>query len=626
VPLRSSAPRIACLLLPALSLSAELRADPELRGRALAIASAPGPRGEVIACSPEAARAGVRVGSGVVHARAACSQLVLRVLSPARERAAREALLDAALACAPRAELAPPATGFHAAEAAVFVDARGVASLYRSEAGFAAALAARAEKLGLPAHVAIASTRGTALIAARLLAANAMREEAEASSDSRAQTTTAKKRSGAPNHQQPAPDDETRARWKTQAASAQAGTPSLRNAARSEPESAEASEAQGKESTKAVLLISDDAAFLAPLPTDLLNPDDALADALSRFGLRRVGELLRIPERALVNRLGPALLPLLALARGEDAAAPPRAPDTALFEEGSDLEAPVAQLEPLLFVLRGLLARLADRLASRGLAFGEIGLALTLDGGGRDERSLGLAAPTRDVRVLLRIAALALEAMPPRAAVLAISVTTRGAELRGDQLDFFAPAGPAPAALSRTLAELAALCGPERVGAPALANAHRPDAFALTPFVLVRGERKARGASSAERPRPALRADRAPPEPNAHASSESAATSQRSEPRTGANLVAPHAPAVRALRPPLAASVRSARGAPEWVQSALANGEVLRCAGPWRTTGQWWSDERYAFDHYDVATDDGAVFRLRRDLLHERWEIDGVFD
>ena len=62
------------------------------------------------------------------------------------------------------------------------------------------------------------------------------------------------------------------------------------------------------------------------------------------------------------------------------------------------------------------------------------------------------------------------------------------------------------------------------------------------------------------------------------------------------------------------------------MRSALANGEVVRCAGPWRTTGQWWSDERYAFDHYDVATSDGSVFRLRRDLLRERWEIDGVFD
>jgi protein ImuB len=440
----------------------------------------------------------------------------VRVLSPAKERAAREALRDAALACAPRAELAPPATGFHATEAAVFVDARGVAALYRSEAGFAAALAARAERLGLPAFVAIADTRGTALIAARQLAHGA----------------------------------------------AHAG----------------------------IVPPGGDAAFLAPLALDLLSPEDALADALSRLGLRRVGDLLRIPERALVNRLGPALLPLLALARGEDASPPPSAPGDARLEEGTELEAPVAQLEPLSFVLRGLLARLAERLAARGLAFGPLELELALDGGGRDARTLGLAAPTLDVRVVSRLAALALEAAPPAAAVSAICVATEGAAPRGDQLDFFAPAGPAPAALGRTLAELAALCGPERVGAPALANAHRPDAYALAPFVL-----------------PARRSE----------------ASAAPDPSGAARALGP---ALRALRPPLAASVRSARGAPHWVQSALANGEVVRCAGPWRTTGQWWSEARYAFDHYDVQTSDGSVVRLRRDLLRECWEIDGVFD
>jgi protein ImuB len=550
--------------VPALSLAAELRADPELRGHPLAIATAPGPRGEVLACSREAERAGVCVGSGVVHARAACAALALRVLSPAKERAAREALCDAALACAPRAELAPPASGFYAAEAAVFVDARGVGALYRSEAGFAAALVARAEKLGLPAVVAIADTRGTALIAARRLA----RREARPSGAERT------------------------------------------SEARSAPKASEdqrASKAQRDGGAVHVIPPGGDAAFLAPLAIDLLNPNDALADALSRFGLRRVGDLLRTPERALLNRLGPALLPLLALARGEDSAPPPRAPDAALLEEGAELEAPVALLEPLLFVLRGLLARLAERLACRGLAFGALTLSLALDGGGRDVRTLGLAAPTLDVRIVLRLAALALEATPPGAAVLALSVTTEGAARRGDQLDFFAPAGPAPAALSRTLAELAALCGPERVGAPALADAHRPDAFALAPFSVT-----APGSAS-------LRA------PRRGACGGASAGSQR-ESRTPPDGALANGLAVRALRPPLAAAVRSARGAPSWVQSALANGEVVRCAGPWRTTGQWWSDARYAFDHYDVQTSDGNVVRLRRDLLHERWEIDGVFD
>jgi len=685
-PLTTSKPRVACLLVPALSLAAEMRAEPELRGRPFAIASAPGPRGEVLACSPEAERAGVRIGSGVVHARAACAALSVRVLSPAKERAAREALRDAALACAPRAELAPTATGFYAAEAAVFVDARGVGALYRSEAGFAAALALHAERLGLPAMVAIADTRGTALIAARLLASEARSEPKASGIDQQrdpnerdgceggSASATAHTPDAVANASRPAPaklaqsarsepkasDDRERA------ANERAGKRSFRaedrasaiaSADRGGRERKPASDGAGaagaqrggvfeaerssqrhgseRSSQTTVLPPGGDAAFLAPLALDLLNPEDALADALSRFGLRRVGDLLRVPERALLNRLGPALLPLLALARGEDASPPPRAPDAACFEEGSELEAPLAQQEPLLFVLRGLLARLAERLACRGLAFGALTLSCELEGGGRDVRTLGLAAPTLDVRAVLRLVALALEARPPSAAIDAIRVTTEGAVLRGDQLDFFAPAGPSPAALSRTLAELAALCGTERVGAPALADAHRPDAFALAPFALhaaagatrERARGGERGATAREHV-PGARAESAvsTPSTSTRTSTERLEDAPRAARALPASSALASGLAVRALRPPLAAAVRSARGAPHWVQSALANGEVLRCAGPWRTTGQWWSDERYAFDHYDVLTSDGNVVRLRRDLLHERWEIDGVFD
>jgi len=508
------APRIACLLVPALPLAAELRAHPELAGRPLAIASGPGPRAEVVAVSPEAERAGVRLLSTVVHARTACAGLALRVLSPALEQAARAALLDAALSASPRAEPAPPGTGVYAAEAAVFVDARGVAALFRSEAGFAGALAERARRLGLPARVAVASSRSVARIAARLRAREGDVPDAHV----------------------------TR------------------------------------------IAPGGDAAFLAPLPLDLLNPDDDLADALSRFGVRRVADLLRLPERALGARLGPRVHALLALARGEDRAPPPPAPLERRLEEACDLEAPIERLEPLGFVLRGLLARLAERLACRALAFGDLELAFRLEGGGRDARRVGVAAPTLDERVVLRLALLALEAAPPHAAIEGAAVACVGRGLRGDQLDFFRPAGPAPAALARTLAELAALVGDARVGAPALADDHRPDACRVEPFRIP----KPRGATASACVRTL---------------------------------------AVRVLRPPVLARVRVAGGRPIWLESALANGPIERSSGPWRTSGRWWSaEERFAFDHFDVATADGWVVRLRLDLLARRWEIDGVYD
>jgi protein ImuB len=85
--------------------------------------------------------------------------------------------------------------------------------------------------------------------------------------------------------------------------------------------------------------------------------------------------------------------------------------------------------------------------------------------------------------------------------------------------------------------------------------------------------------------------------------------------------------ALRAIRPPLPAQVRLRAGTPASVASAVANGDVVHCAGPWRTTGGWWSEEsRFAFDSYDVATNDGLLVRLRHDRLRDAWQIDAVYD
>src|SRR5438309_1169932 len=56
--------------------------------------------------------------------------------------------------------------------------------------------------------------------------------------------------------------------------------------------------------------------------------------------------------------------------------------------------------------------------------------------------------------------------------------------VRAAQLGLFNPAGPSPERLATTLARLAALCGAERVGAPAVIDSHQPGAAGVTPFTL----------------------------------------------------------------------------------------------------------------------------------------------
>ena len=502
--------RVACLRVPDLPLVARLRAEPELVGAALAVTDGAGPRAEIVSVSAAAAREGIRAGQSVAQARSLCAGLALRACSPALERTAREALRDAALSFSPRSEAAPPGTGIHAAEAACFLDASGMGSLFRSEAGFATALAARAAALGLPAFVAVASSRAVALLAARV----------------------------------PGEPGEVR-----------------------------------------VLAPGREAAWLAPLAVDLAAPPDALAEALTRFGIHRLGELARLPAKALATRLGPEALQLAKLARGESDPIPIEKTAETSLEEALELEAPLEQLEPLAFALRGLLGRLASRLEMRGLACFELELGLDLADGGQEAIHVGLAAPTLDPKTLLRLACLALEAHPPRAAVEGIRVTASGAVVRADQLDLFRSAGPAPALLGRTLAELEALCGVGRVGAPVLPDAHRADVFALEPFTLNRA--------------PVLASETAPAGP---------------------------IQALRALRPPVTAQVRVECGIPQWLHSAVANGSILGCAGPWRSTGSWWSSERFAHDHFDVRTSDGTVSRLRHDRIRHTWHVDGVYD
>ncbi|MEN8181229.1 MAG: DNA polymerase Y family protein [Myxococcota bacterium] len=496
--------------MPDLLVAAELRAHPEWAGRPLAISSGSDARAEIVALSPEAERAGVRRLASVVQARAVCSELRVRPASTALEGAARHTLRDVALSVSPCIEEAPRDSGLHGAEAAVYLDASGTKRLFHSEAGFAGALAERAGRLGLPAVVAVAASRGVAQLAARCTVARGAGEVE-------------------------------------------------------------------------VVPVGGDAAFLAPLPLDVLCSEDELLGALARLGIRRLGELARLPSRGLATRLGPGALRLQQLARGEPQESPLSPVRDRRLEEGTDLDFPVEQLEPLAFVLRGLVSRLVARLELRGLACQELELSCALAGGGRTERRLGLAAPSCDERVLLRRLLLSLESHPPAAPVDGVTLALSGRPPRRDQLDLFRPAGPAPARLETLVAELEALCGEGQVGAPRTLDDWRPGVFGLDSF----------GATA----------------------------------RDAAKSVVREGPALRALRPALPAQVRAPRGHPEWVRSALANGRVVSAAGPWRTSSGWWSPERrFACDHFDVETEDGLVTRLRFDLLARRWEIDGVYD
>jgi protein ImuB len=350
-------------------------------------------------------------------------------------------------------------------------------------------------------------------------------------------------------------------------------------------------------------------AFLAVVPVELFTTDAELRAAFRRWGTRTAAQVAELPPDAVALRLGEPGARVCRLARGEEADTDdpfmPRLPEDAL-EEAIELDYRVYEIEPLAFVLRGLVDRALARLAARSLACAGLTVRLSLDPRGLDVRAVPIAAPTRDAATLIQLLRLDLARRPPDAPVTGARLVALPARVRPTQLDILRPAGPAPDRLAATLARLAALVGPDNVGAPAPEDTWREEAVRVAPYALTSG------------PPPAP-----PPE---------ASTPSPSQPNA-ANDVAPAraaALAIRRLRPAEEIEVLVGRAGPTALRGRDTTARVLVAAGPYRASGEWWRAAEdggsWAREYWDVHASDGAIYRVHQDQHDGRWFLDGYYD
>jgi protein ImuB len=358
--------------------------------------------------------------------------------------------------------------------------------------------------------------------------------------------------------------------------------------------------ASGLANPPVIVPAGEEAAFLAPLPLERLAPEVDVAATLERWGVGSVGDLARLPPARVASRLGRLGRELHATARGIDPRPLiPREPPPA-FSEGMSLEWPLIALEPFLFVGRAALDRLCQRLESRGFACRRLELAMRLEPDGCQLRSIDLPAPTLDVKTLLTLVRLELEARPPGAPVAGFTFAAHPDRPREAQLSLYGPAALSPDKLATTLARLFALLGPDRVGSPRPADGHRPERFDLVDF--------------------------SPPPP----------PEVRRAPRTGRGLLA-----VRVLRPPVEIEVLTtgeedaARRPPVEIRALASDeaakrprveGEVKVASGPWGLEEEWWDDDPAGRDYWDVEVAGRGLYRIYRERATGAWFADGIYD
>jgi hypothetical protein len=215
-----------------------------------------------------------------------------------------------------------------------------------------------------------------------------------------------------------------------------------------------------------------EAAFLGPLPAALLTPDPDVRARLTRFGLRRIEAVAKLPRSALVARFGAEGERIHARANGEEIAAfrPRRAPERLVL--GLGLEPPIEELEPLRFVLHRLAGALGDQLVARGAAAGRVELRLVFDlafaprgtppAMAVDQR---FPEPTSEGEAIERLLLARLEREPPVAAVARIELElAEVGPAGGQQLALFVPQAARAARLGWQLARLALAFGEDRLG------------------------------------------------------------------------------------------------------------------------------------------------------------------
>ena len=352
-----------------------------------------------------------------------------------------------------------------------------------------------------------------------------------------------------------------------------------------------------------------------------------ILETLRLWGVHTFKEFAELPVAGVSERMGQEGLKLRELASGKTRRHLKLRQAAPEFNNAIELEYPISDLEPLVFILARLLNQICANLNAYALATNALQVEMKLEGGAAHEIKLNLPYPMRDHKVFLKLLLLDTEMHPPPAAIVGISINCEPVKPRVLQTGLFIPLAPEPEKLELMLARLAKLVGAENIGSPELLDTHRPDAFRVKRFELKEKKRR-RGNSKQQTVN----------------NQQSAISNQQST------------LGFRVFRPPLRALVQAEGGCPReisaWNKNKSVHGKVVCVAGPWRTSGEWWRTDTWARDEWDVAVESRSqwavdsgqwsenlketdacvrtlqpvLYRIYRELSSGSWFVEGVYD
>src|SRR6202790_738952 len=331
---------------------------------------------------------------------------------------------------------------------------------------------------------------------------------------------------------------------------------------------------------------------LGALPVSVLSTEAETLEILERWGVETLQALATLPVLQLSERLGQEGVRLSELARGVRQRSLVLAQPSSIFAEEMELDDAVEELEPLSFLLGRLLDQLCARLEARALAVRTLHIRFELEPSFekdvqalKDEsrkktapkeykKILTLPVPIRDSKVLLKLVRLSLQGDAPKSPIQKIMMVADAAAPRVAQNGLFVACGPDPEKLEVTIARLGKLIGAGNVGCAELLDSPRPESFRVARFVVSGEQNKRRRKSTVN-------------------------VKENSEPRAAVT-------GLRVTRPAQAVRVELRDEQPVRVYLQGMRGEVVAASGPWRGSGNWWQEDAWNQEEWDLEVEFSA--------------------
>ena len=321
--------------------------------------------------------------------------------------------------------------------------------------------------------------------------------------------------------------------------------------------------------------------FLEALPLRAAEPSPALLGVLDQWGIRSVGAFAKLSQLAVGSKLGHEGLKLWSRVQGEERRNIAVCDLPKRWDEALDFEYDVDSLHPLLFLLRRFLDQLCLRLRVTHQVAESVAFELKVAYGEPIRAMLKVPEPSSEVEGLFRLAAGRMETIETDSPVVAFAVEVFPIAWKQRQLGLFESSLKHPGRFAQTLARVAGIVGPERVGRPVLLEDGRPDGFVMGTLA---SEVEALGE--------------------------------------GVSLDRCYGMPLRRFRPPLEAAVELQGRQPVWFKCERAGGFVVAVRGPWMRSGHWWEKQGgWLRTEWDVELRGGGVYRLVRE--EGKWFVEG---